>query len=234
MAQKIRIIVVIPLEDRSEYLFEALESYAQQTYMGFEVLLSSTKRFHVKQKFAKLIVDKSLTGDPASKRNKVIGFGRGEIIVFNDDDVYVPPRYIERVVELFNNPEVYAAGGPLLTPPSDGLLKSAGGLVWESYAGSMGAGVFRSRKMSPQLVYDYPAANLVMRRSTFVKLGGFELGMYPGEDTRLCIELSRKYNTGIYYEPELYVYHHRRSLFKARSEERRVGKACRSRWSRDH
>ena len=54
-----------------------------------------------------------------------------------------------------------------------------------------------------------------MSRDTFIGLGGFEAGMYPGEDTRLCIELYRKYNTGVYYEPELYVYHHRRSLFKS-------------------
>jgi len=214
MEKSVKVSVVIPLENKSKYLLEALASYEKQTYKNFEVIVSSSFKFSLKQKFAKLIVDKSLAGDPASKRNKVIKHGRGEIIIFNDDDVFVPPGYIERVVELFNELETYGAGGPLLTPPSDNLLKGAGGLVWESYVGSMGAGVFRSRKMKPRVVYDYPAANLIIRRDAFVELGGFEPGMYPGEDTKLCLLLSEKYNTGIQYSPELFVYHHRRSLFR--------------------
>jgi len=214
MVKRVKVSVVIPLESKSNYLFEALASYQQQTYTNFEVIVSSNTEFKVKQKFVKLIVDKNLVGDPSSKRNKVIKYGAGDIIIFNDDDVFVPPRYLERVVKQFENPEVYGAGGPLLTPPSDDLLKSAGGLVWESFVGSMGAGVFRSRKMKPRIVYDYPAANLIIRRDTFLELGGFEPGMYPGEDTKLCLLLSEKYNTGIYYNPNLYVYHHRRSLFK--------------------
>ncbi|NCN58288.1 hypothetical protein COW99_00420 [Candidatus Roizmanbacteria bacterium CG22_combo_CG10-13_8_21_14_all_38_20] len=214
MAKRVKVTVVIPLEDRSKYLSETLLSYEKQTYKNFEVILSSTNKFQVKQKFARLIVDKSLAGDPASKRNKVIDHGKGEIIIFNDDDVFVPPGYIERIVELFSKSETYGAGGPLLTPPSDNLLKGAGGLVWESYVGSMGAGVFRSRKMKPRVVYDYPAANLIIRRDVFVELGGFESGMYPGEDTKLCLLLSEKYNTGIQYSPDLFVYHHRRSLFR--------------------
>lgn len=213
MVNKKVISVVIPLEKKSDYILEALDSYSKQTYKGFEVLISSTEPFKVSYKFAKVISDKNLGGDPSGKRNKAVKKSRGEIIVFNDDDVYVPPGYLERVMELFNNSEVYGAAGPLLTPPSDNLLKSASGLVWESYVGSMGAGVFRSRKMAPRVVYDYPAANLIVRKKIFNELGGFEEGLYPGEDTKLCLLLSEKYNTGINYVPELYVYHHRRSLF---------------------
>lgn len=213
MVNKKVISVVIPLEKKGDYILEALDSYSKQTYRDFEVLISTTEPFNVSYKFAKVITDRSLAGDPSRKRNKAVIISQGEIIVFNDDDVYVPPGYLERIAQIFNNSEVYGAGGPLLTPPSDNLLQSAGGLVWESYVGSMGAGVFRSRKMASRVVYDYPAANLIIRKKIFNELCGFEEGLYPGEDTKLCLLLSEKYNTGINYRPELYVYHHRRPLF---------------------
>jgi GT2 family glycosyltransferase len=63
-------------------------------------------------------------------------------------------------------------------------------------------------------VDDYPSCNFVIRTSTFRELGGFDSTFWPGEDTKLCLELTKTLHKEIIYDPKVVVYHHRRKLFK--------------------
>jgi len=47
------------------------------------------------------------------------------------------------------------------------------------------------------------------------KLGGFDTEYWPGEDTKLCLEITKKLNMKILYIPDVLVYHHRRELFRS-------------------
>lgn len=208
------ISVIIPVEKKTDYLLEALEHYSQQTYNKFELIIAASYKFTVDYPFVQVVTNKILAGDVASKRNEIIKYGKGEIFVFNDDDVFVPLNYLQTVVNMFVDREVIAACGPLLTPPNDNFRQQASGAVWESYLGSLGAGLYRSRKFPSRIVYDYPAANLIVRKDAFEKIGGFEPGIFPGEDTKFCLLMLNKYNMGVFYHPSLYVYHHRKSLFR--------------------
>lgn len=209
------ISVVIPVEKKTVYLEEALHCYSKQTYPNFEVIISSSTSLFSPYSFVRVVIEKQLSGDVASKRNQILRFGRGEIFVFNDDDVFVPGNYLQRIIEKFKDDKILAACGSLLTPEADSLYQKASGVVWESYLGSFGAGVYRSRKMPARTVYDYPAANLIVRKEVFQAVGGFEPGLYPGEDTKLCLLIFNKYKTGVSYDPKLFVYHHRKPLLKA-------------------
>lgn len=219
MKKKPVISVVIPVERETKYLKEALDCYSKQTYQNFEVIIASSAKFSNSYSFVRVLVEKELTGDVASKRNQILKFGRGEIFVFNDDDVFIPPDYLANIVKKLKDQEVLAACGPLLTPHSDSFLQKASGAIWESYFGSLGAGVYRNRKMARRVVYDYPAANLIVRREVFKAVGGFEKGLYPGEDTKFCLLVFNKFKKGIFYDPELFVYHHRKPLFKGHLEQ---------------
>ena len=207
------ISIIIPVEDNTAYLVENLAKLAQQTYRHFEVLVSSTQSFSVKYDFVRVIADKKLRGNVSEKRNKIVEYGHGSLYVFHDDDVFTNPNYLENVVAIFSDPTVLAAGGPLLTPVTDSFLQQGSGLVLESYMGSMGAGTFRNRMAPSHVVYDFPAANLVMRDYVVKKLGGFESGLYPGENTKLCLKLLNEYKIGVEYSPKLAVFHHRKPLF---------------------
>ena len=214
MKNKPFVSIIIPIERKTKYLEEALNCFSKQTYQDFEVIIASSAEFSTQYSFARVIVDKKLSGDVASKRNQILKFGRGEIFVFNDDDVFTPVQYLERIVRKLKNPKILALCGPLLTPPKDSFCQQASGAVWESYMGSLGAGVYRSRKFPARMVYDYPAANLIVRKKTFEAVGGFEKELYPGEDTKLCLDIFNKYQKGIVYDPSLFVHHHRKALFK--------------------
>jgi GT2 family glycosyltransferase len=45
------------------------------------------------------------------------------------------------------------------------------------------------------------------------QLGGFDTTFWPGEDTKLCLEITRKLGLKILYAPDAVVFHHRRPLF---------------------
>lgn len=210
---KPRISVVIPVEHETKYLKEALSHYSKQSYKNFDVIVSTTKPIELSYKFATVYVNKRLSGDASLKRNVIIKKGKGDIFVFNDDDVYVPKHYLRNVARVFQNEDTIAAAGPLLTPAKDAFMQQASGVVWESYLGSVGAGVYRSRVMSSREVFDYPAANLIVRRGVFEKVGGYERGIYPGEDTKLLVDIYGITGKGAIYSPKLVAYHHRKPLF---------------------
>ena len=213
------ISIIIPVESKTKYLDQALTHYAKQTYKNFEVIIASTRSFSrsfsVPYSFVQVIVNKRLAGDVAAKRNQILKYGKGEIFVFNDDDVFTPLQYLKGIIDKLKIPKILAVCGPLLTPPEDSFLQQASGAVWESYLGSFGAGVYRNRKLSARIVYDFPAANLIVRRKVFQEIGGFQPGLYPGEDTKLCLDIFNRYKRGVFYDPSLFVYHHRKPLFKA-------------------
>lgn len=216
------ITIIIPVEKETKHIKETLKNYSKQKYKNFEVIISTTDKFTSKYKFVKIIIDENLKGDVSSKRNKILKYGKGEIFVFNDDDVSIPENYLKNIANRFKNKEVLAACGPLLTPKNDSFMQKASGAVWESYLGSLGAGIYRSRVQSARIVYDYPAANLIIRKKVFKKISGFQKGLYPGEDTKLCLDFLNIFKKGINYDPYLFVYHHRKALFK--DHLRQIGK----------
>jgi cellulose synthase/poly-beta-1,6-N-acetylglucosamine synthase-like glycosyltransferase len=64
-------------------------------------------------------------------------------------------------------------------------------------------------------VDDYPTFNLLVRRSALEETGGFQSPYWPGEDTVLCLKLTRDLGGKIIYDPETRVFHHRRPLLLA-------------------
>jgi cellulose synthase/poly-beta-1,6-N-acetylglucosamine synthase-like glycosyltransferase len=64
-----------------------------------------------------------------------------------------------------------------------------------------------------RLVKDYPSVNLFVKRDAFFSVGGFPIEFWPGEDTKLCLDLFEKFGSGLLYDPNIVVFHHRRELF---------------------
>ena len=53
--------------------------------------------------------------------------------------------------------------------------------------------------------------NLIVRKSTFERVGGFDSSFWPGEDTLFCLKIIKEVGLKILYVPDLVVWHHRRS-----------------------
>ncbi|MEK7611625.1 MAG: glycosyltransferase [Patescibacteria group bacterium] len=205
--------VIIPVEEVGPDLEQAVEYLLKQSYQNFEILVFVTR--DTGKRFAKttIIEEKSFAGRPAEKRDLALKYAKGDIFAFIDDDVYPSVSWLSSAVKNFEDLEVAGVGGPMLTPIEDSLMEKAGGWVWASKLGSGGAGTYRCLPEPKRLVDDYPTANLLVRRSDFTAVGGFDSKYWPGEDTKLCLDLTKKLGKKIIYDPGALVYHHRRALF---------------------
>lgn len=113
-----------------------------------------------------------------------------------------------------NRSSLAAVCGPGVTPPHDPLLAQVSGWMWASFLGSGGAGRYRCWPQKKQMVDDFPTFNLLVKKSDFLKVGGFNANFWPGEDTKLCHDLVYRLGKKIIYDPKILVYHHRRKIFK--------------------
>jgi len=202
MIKKIVFSIIIPVRAETDYLRETRKYLFRQTYKSYELLI---------------ITDKiSRTPNPAQKRNLGAKKAKGEYLAFLDDDSYPDINWLKNAKNIFdNNPKLAAVCGPCLTPPSDNPRRQASGLVWSSFLGSGGAGSYRNGISRPRYVDDFPTVNLIVKKKSFLKIGGFNTHHWPGEDTILCLDLVYKLHQKIYYHPSIIVYHHRREVITA-------------------
>ena len=154
----------------------------------------------------------SKTG-PADKRDLGAREAKGEILAFTDDDAYPHKDWLKNAVGYFEDPKVAAVCGPGVTPPGDSVLQKAGGWVSASFLGGGPEAYYRFLPGKRREVDDYPSVNLIVRRSDYEAAGGYDSHFWPGEDTKLCLDLTEKLGKKIIYDPEVVVYHHRRALF---------------------
>jgi glycosyltransferase involved in cell wall biosynthesis len=193
--------------------YESVEKCLKLEYPNFEIMIGvdSGVTLKYKSKKIKILKTNSKNTGPAEKRDIGIVKSKAEFIAFLDDDSYPDPNWLNKAIKIFAlNPKIAAVGGPGLTPPSDNKSQKITGAILSTFWGT-GPYYYRFVKGKPRMVDDYPAYNLIVRRKTLMKVGGFANKFYGGEDTALCIKLV---NAGekILYHPEVVVYHHRRSF----------------------
>ncbi len=149
---------------------------------------------------------------PAQKRDIAMSYVAGETLAFIDDDAYPTKDWLKNAINNFGDPQVAAVGGPAITPQNDNLRQKASGLVYSSLLVS-GKYVYRYLPKRRIEVDDYPSCNFLIRKSIMQALGGFNTNVWPGEDTKLCLDIIKKLGKKIIYDPRVIVYHHRRHLF---------------------
>ena len=149
---------------------------------------------------------------PAEKRDLAFIYAKGDIFAFTDDDAYPRADWLRNAVSGLEDETVGAIGGPAVTAMNDDILKIGSGKVYESFLCS-GGYTYRYIPGVLKEDDDIPSVNLIVKREVFEEVKGYDSTFYPGEDTKLCMDIV---NTGkkLIYDPNVLVYHHRRSLFK--------------------
>ena len=199
--------VIIPVRTITPYVKETLSKLKKQTFKSFEIHVI-TDEISSKSKFTNHQIG------PSYKRNLGAKIAKGQYLAFLDDDSYPSKNWLKNAYDiLIKNKKLAAVCGPCLTPPQDSPRQKASGLVWSSLVGSGGAGVYRNSIQAKRFVDDYPTVNLIVNKKDFQKIGGFDNHYWPGEDTILCLNLTKKLHKKILYDPSIIVYHHRRSVF---------------------
>jgi cellulose synthase/poly-beta-1,6-N-acetylglucosamine synthase-like glycosyltransferase len=203
--------IVIPLKAPNKNLDECLKHCLELDYTDYEILVLPDQIAELDYPKTRIVPSGAV--GPSEKRDLALNYARGEIIAFIDDDAYPVRDWLKNAVKYFDNPEVAAVGGPAVTPDNDSFMQKASGYVLSSI---MGGGSYTYRYIPGEVreVDDYPTCNLLVRKSVMEKIGGFDNKFWPGEDTILCLEITKKEGKKIIYAPDVLVYHHRRHLFR--------------------
>ncbi|MFH1037061.1 MAG: glycosyltransferase family 2 protein [PVC group bacterium] len=205
------VTIIIAFRHPGEYVRESLEKIGELDYRNFEVILLPDE--HMEEIGPEITIIPTGPVGPPRKRDIGAEQARGEILAFIDDDAHPLPDWLKRAVPLFSDDSIAAVGGPAMTPPEDDLSRQAGGRVLSSFMVG-GFHSFRSVPDKKRLVDDYPTSNLLVRKTAFMRVGGFNSPYWPGEDTVLCWKLTHEAGMKILYDPDVRVWHHRRPLFK--------------------
>lgn len=147
---------------------------------------------------------------PATKRTQAIRDAKGDILIFMDDDAYPRSDFLDVLDDDFNDTKINAVGGPAVTPDNDGFWQKVSGAVFLSPL----SGGYPERYVpvgNKRTIDDWPSVNFSVRRLVFSELGGFDSEFWPGEDTKLSLDLITKYPKSIIYDPKLIAFHHRRA-----------------------
>jgi GT2 family glycosyltransferase len=143
--------------------------------------------------------------------NRAATRARGEYLVLLNDDTEVQPGWLESLLETAEaHPRAGAVGSRILFP--NGRLQEAGSVIWSDGTTSpVGRGLpAGSRAYSYLRPVDYSSAcSLLVRRSTWDAVGGFDEEYAPGyyEDADLCLAIGDR-GEEVIYEPRSRVLHH--------------------------
>ncbi|MFC1621909.1 glycosyltransferase [Patescibacteria group bacterium] len=205
--------IIIPVRKINDFLVENISHLRRLDYKDFEVIIVLDK----KEKFnfggdKRFKIIASGKRSPGEKRNIGVKESSGNVVVFLDDDAYPSKRWLREAEKIFNRKGIYALGAPAVTPKNATFLEKMGGRVLESMLVS-GNTVFRHVPQGARKIDDYPSVNLFVKKEVFNKVGGFTKEFWPGEDTKLCLDMVEEMNRKFDYDPRPVVFHHRRELF---------------------
>lgn len=209
--QKITFSVIIPLKKCNAFLEENIKALINGSYKNFEVIVLPD--FKEKKTFPKTKIISTGGVGPAEKRDIGAKKAKGEILAFIDDDAYPSKDWLKNAFDLFHKRKVAVVCGPGVTPPSDSLFQKVSGAFSSALLGG-GPYTYRFTPQKEREVDDYPSMNFLVRKTDFWKVKGFDTNYWPGEDTKFCFDLTKKYKKKILYHPSVLVYHHRRAIFK--------------------
>ncbi len=205
-----KVDIIIPAKQINEYIHESIPRILDLDYEEFGIIIFPDNFNNESFPETRIIATGNI--GPAQKRNLALKYSNADILAFLDDDAYPRKDWLKNAVRHFRNAEVAAVGGPAVTPRSDSFLQRVSGAVFLSKVGGgyperyWPAGKVRE-------VDDWPSVNLLVRKDVFKEINGFNSDYWPGEDTKLCLDII-KTGKKIIYDPDVFVWHHRREGLK--------------------
>jgi glycosyltransferase involved in cell wall biosynthesis len=208
-----RVSIVIPTREIDPMVVECVRKCHELNYSNFDIQLVPDEDADIELLPPGSALIPSGPVGPAIKRNLAVENSSADIIAFIDGDAYPDYDWLKYAAPYFEDENVAAVGGPAATPSSDNRRQLASGAIFSASLIS-GSTKYRYRPHAFRKVEDYPTVNLLVRREDFNAVGGFHEEYWPGEDTVLCLKLTKDREKEILYVPNVLVYHHRRAVYR--------------------
>lgn len=175
---KPKISVVVPAYNEENYLGACLASLKKQQFNGeYEIIVvdnnSSDKTSQIAEQFGVKVVFEARQGVGAA-RQAGCAISLGEIIAFTDADTIVPENWLSRILLEFEKDKNLAAFGGLYTLSSSSFFTRLAVSLF-AYPAHCFDKLFNGG-------WNLPGANLAVRRSCFLKTGGFNIDFQINEE----------------------------------------------------
>ena len=209
--------VIIPTKGRDACLRKTLEDFEYQTFRDFEVVVVDQNERPL-ENLEKSLPTSTLVhlmmpplGSHAG-RNLGIEKAKGEYCVFVDDDVRVPPKYLELLYETWESVDARVAvvAGRVIQP-KDGLneqemLFSSKPATYNRWTGLVQGNFFG---YEPTYIDHFHECNFSARTRVLNEVGSFNVSFkgnayYEGVD--LALRISEK-NYKMYFNPKISITH---------------------------
>ena len=207
-----RVSVIIPLHRDNAGFRECLAGCLALDYPDYEVVVVTDEGVDLPAEVKLVPTGADHDTGPGEKRDLGMHASAGDFFAFIDDDAAPRRDWLTQAVRVLEDTTVGAVAGPGVTPPGSGWAERAGGAFYESWLGS-GPYRYRFRPGRSRDVDDYPAYNLIVRRSAAEHVKGWGTGFYGGEDTVICLALVEA-GWRIVYDPDVVVFHQRRPVMR--------------------
>ncbi|CAM3747835.1 glycosyltransferase [Cohnella lubricantis] len=187
--------VIIPTFNKASRLCRVLEAFRYQTVRSFEVVVcndgSTDETAKALEAFAggglpySLKVTNTANQGAGAARNRAVSVSRGDILIFNDDDMIPSPRYVEAHIAAASNGRFVSRGERWTVPievaetfasepaAPEGLEK-----LWTASRLSVGENWTRTAlTVSPGHYFKWLqscTSNLAISREGFDRAGGFD------------------------------------------------------------
>ncbi|WP_354148885.1 glycosyltransferase family 2 protein [Arthrobacter sp. 754] len=212
----VTIVICAYTERRWDQLLDVIESVRAQTVAPEEILVVIDHNEDLYERLIEIVDDVTVVESSGPRglsgaRNTGVGLADSDIVAFLDDDAEAAPDWLERLLVLYDDPDVMAVGGRV-EPVWD---KGRPGYFGEELDWIVGCSHRGMPKVASE-VRNVIGANMSFRLEVLRKVGGFNLslgrqGTLPlgCEETEICIR-SRMGAPGsrIVYEPAALVRHH--------------------------
>lgn len=203
--------------DRYPYILKAIDTISKQTYRNFEtiIVVDGNKELYAtlsslndqnngkwKKDIKLKILNNEKRGGPSIARNMGISEAKGEIVVITDDDVHVSPRWLDNLVNSFDD-GVLMVGGQILPDYGEGASTLPEEVLW-----IVGC-TYKGHPEKRQKVRNVISANMAFRKNLFDVIS-FEPS-YKGDwrmsDTLIGVKANEYRPGSVVYDPDSLVYH---------------------------
>lgn len=192
--------VIIPAYNAEAHIEKCLLSLRKQTFQDFEIIVvddgSQDNTLLIAKNYARTLQTGYRSG-AGHARNLGAREAKGDILIFTDSDVIVPPGWIERILTVMGRYNVKCVGG--------GYAGSVGKSFIEEFAAS--ELLYRRRDLRG-FVKTSVSNNFACYKKVFFEAGGFPEHFRAAslEDMVFSFRISQQYQ--IFWDKENGVYHH--------------------------
>jgi glycosyltransferase involved in cell wall biosynthesis len=225
---RVSVVLCAHTLDRYDAVVDAAESVLAQTHDDVELVFVSDGDRAVYEQFDHDYGDRvdvtvhyqEQNSGLLVSRNTGAELATGDVVAFIDDDAVAHPEWVERLVEVYEEQGVVAAGGRMTAQ----WVAGKPAFLPEEFYWLVGV-THRGYADGPGEVRNTFGSNISFRREAFLDLGGFDDDIVgrkgdknlQGGETELCARLREAYGSGVYYAPEARVAH---KVFDYRTEPR--------------